>query len=93
MIALRARFVGGRPSPFCSVGGGDVLERTLPVEGFAALWSFGRGPVGEVDAALSSCCIATVARWTDQIVGSNQSNNQQQKIRKENELVAVARRW
>lgn len=31
LIALRARFVGGRPSPFCSPVGGEVLPRTVPV--------------------------------------------------------------
>jgi hypothetical protein len=59
-MALRARLVGGRPSPFGSpFGGGDVLDRTVPAVGLVTLPALGRGPVGDVDA--TPWCIATVA--------------------------------
>jgi hypothetical protein len=51
-IALRARFVGGRPSPFCSPGVGDVLPLTVPVA--FVLPAFGRGGAEEVEVGLSS---------------------------------------
>lgn len=57
LIALRARLVGGRPSPFASEepGGGDVLWRTVPA--VVCLAGLGRGTVGEVGVLLSSAML------------------------------------
>ena len=48
LIAFRARFVGGRPSLFCSpdVPGGERLRTTPAV---VDLRGFGRGALGEVE--------------------------------------------
>lgn len=56
-MAFRARFVGGRPSPFSpeEPGVGDVLPRTVPV--VADLPGLGRGAVGEVEVGLSSAIL------------------------------------
>lgn len=51
-IALRARLVGGRPSPFCSPGAGEVRPRTVPA--VAALPAFGRGGAEVVGVGVSS---------------------------------------
>lgn len=53
-MALRARFVGGRPSAFCSVdpGGGEVLCRTVP--DVVDLLPFGLAVVGETTEEWSS---------------------------------------
>lgn len=48
-IALRARFVGGRPSPFWSPG-----VRPLTVPAVAALAAFGRGGAEVVGVGLAS---------------------------------------
>jgi hypothetical protein len=71
LIALRARFVGGRPSPFCSPGLGDVLPRTVPVVvvDFACLC---RGGTREGDAELSSGMVhrRRLGNRTREVVGS-----------------------
>lgn len=53
-MALRARFVGGRPSAFCSAepGGGEVRWRTVPE--VVDLLVFGLADVGETTEEWSS---------------------------------------
>jgi len=48
LIAFRARFVGGRPSLFCSPDIPDGGERLRTTPAVVDLRGFGRGAVGEV---------------------------------------------